>query len=209
MHWIYTLTKHDDMSPKPVGMPHRGVGALARHARRTGACLKPALDSVAVGSTIALVLFLVCPFARGEGVRIGDKIPAFSAFKLEGQIPVLKGHVVLLDFWASWCPPCKASLPVLDEISSTYASNGLMVVAVSVDEKATDMERFLKEHPMSKHMNVLHDTEGQLATAFAIESMPTTLLIDRNGVVRSIHKGFSEASTRTEWIREIKALLKP
>jgi len=114
-----------------------------------------------------------------------------------------KGKVVLIDFWASWCAPCKTSFPALDAIYREYQEQGLEVLAVNVDEKRSDADVFLDAHP--HRLTVLFDPQGASPTAFGVKGMPTSFLIDRTGNIRFTHMGYSgtvDASCRQE-IRQL------
>jgi len=111
--------------------------------------------------------------ADGETVRLND----------------YKGKVVLIDFWASWCPPCKASFPALDAIRREYQAKGLEVLAVNLDERRHDADAFLAAHPHS--LTVLYDPKGVSPQAFAVKGMPSSFLIDRAGNIRFTHMGYS------------------
>jgi thiol-disulfide isomerase/thioredoxin len=146
-------------------------------------------------------------FTAQAALKVGDSLPDLAGYKLEGTPPdSLKGKVVILDFWASWCGPCAQSFPVMDELQKKYREQGLVIVAVSVDEKAANMEAFLKKNPVS--FTVVRDPEQKLVAAVGPETMPTCFIVDRTGRVRFLHNGFHGATTRKEYIEQIEALLK-
>jgi peroxiredoxin len=116
----------------------------------------------------------------------------------------LKGRVVLVDFWASWCPPCGTSFPALDGLYRQLHQDGLEVLAVNVDERHRDAEAFLADHPHV--MPIFLDPEGHAAQAFRIAGMPTSILIDRAGRVRFTHTGYT-ATVADAYRREIRQLL--
>ncbi len=116
----------------------------------------------------------------------------------------LKGRVVLLDIWATWCPPCKASLPAYEAMVRDYRARGFEVLAVSVDEGKGDVEAFLKGRDLQ--LRVLLDPKGQTPTRFTAKAMPTSFLIDRRGVIRFTHEGFTEKAV-AELRRQIEQLL--
>ena len=161
--------------------------------------------SMLVGA-VALTLCANSTFAGGKGIKVGDTLPELSTFGLEGKLPDdLKGKVVLLDFWASWCGPCKESFPVMDELHQKYAAKGLVILAVNVDETAAAMKDFLKDHPVQ--FNILHDAAKKLVGTANIASMPTSFLIGKDGKVVAIHKGFHGKETAKEYTAEVEKLL--
>jgi len=115
-------------------------------------------------------------------------LPSLGDFGLEGRLPTLKGKVVYLDFWASWCAPCKASFPVLNKWQQQFATKGFTVLGVSVDEKASEMEQFLKSVPAS--FPVVRDAAQKLVASADVKTMPTSFLIDRKGTIRHVQQGF-------------------
>ena len=155
---------------------------------------------------LALAICTSSSFAGGKGIKVGDTLPDLSAFGLEGKLPdALKGQVVLLDFWASWCGPCKESFPVMDDLHQKYGPKGLVVLAVNVDESAAAMNEFLKEHPVK--FVIVHDAIKKLVGDANISSMPTSLIIGRDGKVVAIHKGFHGKETAAAYAAEIEKLL--
>lgn len=136
--------------------------------------------------------------------------PGQAAQKLSKLLPGAKlpetaGKVVLVDFWASWCAPCKASFPTLNKLQSTYGPKGFVILGVGVDDKAAAYEEFASK--MKVGFSIAHDVEKQAAAAFKPESMPSSYLIDRKGVIRHVHTGFKGAKTEAEYVKEIEALL--
>jgi cytochrome c biogenesis protein CcmG/thiol:disulfide interchange protein DsbE len=112
--------------------------------------------------------------------------PVHAASSLD--LASLRGHVVYLDFWASWCGPCRQSFPWMDTMKSTYGAQGLEIVAVNVDRLRADADQFLKQfHPT---FDVRFDPKGELAEFYKVQGMPSSLLIDRHGVTRFAHVGF-------------------
>ena len=136
----------------------------------------------------------------------GDMFPAFEQFTLEGKLPeTLKGKVVVVDFFASWCGPCKASFPALNELHAKYATNDVVIIGVNVDEKRADMDVFLKKHPAQFH--VVRDAKQALVAAVAVGTMPTSFVIDSTGKVRFVHSGFRGDETKKQYVKQIEALL--
>lgn len=125
-------------------------------------------------------------------VKAGENAPDFSIQQLgDGDDISLKhfqGKVVYLDFWASWCPPCLKSFPFMEEIKTRYEKQGLIVLAVSLDEKVDDAKAFLHETPAS--FLVGHNNNSDIADQYNVQAMPTTYLIGRNGKIHYVHRGF-------------------
>jgi thiol-disulfide isomerase/thioredoxin len=120
------------------------------------------------------------------------------------DLAALRGEVVYLDFWASWCGPCRLSFPWMQQMQDTYAQQGLKVIAVDVDHDRRDAERFLAAfHPS---FDVRFDPTGTLAERFKVQGMPTGLVIDRRGVVRYTHIGFRPVD-KSEFEGQLRQLL--
>ncbi len=134
--------------------------------------------------------------------------PGFTLKDRAGQTRSLadfKGRVVLVDFWASWCAPCKASFPALDALQEEFRGEGLEVVAINVDEDAKDAQAFLAGK--SPSMTVLFDPRGRTPEDFKVEGMPTSFLIDKAGMIRFRHMGYND-QTRVDFKREIAMLVR-
>jgi thiol-disulfide isomerase/thioredoxin len=141
-----------------------------------------------------LLLPLALAFAASAGFALdeGDRAPDFQARSLNGEAQValheLHGKVVLVDFWASWCAPCNAAMPQLEKLSKDYPADQFVVLGVNVDKNLDDARRAIERRKVS-YANA-SDPTGMLPKRFGLETMPTSYLIDQNGVVRVVHKGF-------------------
>ncbi len=158
--------------------------------------------------SLALLLGLAAsPLLQAEGWKEGATLPDLKGFGLSGTVPEnLKGKVVLLDFWATWCGPCKASFPVMNELQKTYGTNGFVVIAISVDDKKADMEKHLAKNPVG--FVTLHDSAQKVVAAADVATMPTSFLIDRTGKIRYVHTGFEPDKSKAEYAKQIDSLLK-
>ena len=120
----------------------------------------------------------------------GRPAPELNAVDIQGKtvtLATLKGTTVLLDFWTTWCPPCRADAPALDKLYSKYGDRDLMIVGISVSEERTIAEKFLKEHPHS--FPIVLTTENELPTAYQIGVFPTYIVIEPDGNVASAVEG--------------------
>jgi thiol-disulfide isomerase/thioredoxin len=155
-----------------------------------------------LGALLALCIFLP---RIAEAAEAGKPLPDLKSAALEGTVPATRGKVLLLDFWASWCAPCRKSFPALDELHRLYKGRGLVVFGVSVDEDAGAMKRFLQQHAVS--FPTARDQAHTLVEAVKVPTMPTTLLVDRRGVIRFVNSGFRGAETEALLAKQIEQLL--
>jgi thiol-disulfide isomerase/thioredoxin len=115
-----------------------------------------------------------------------------------------RGQVVYLDFWASWCGPCRESFPFMNELQRDLAGKGLRIIAISVDKTAAEARRFLDRYPAQ--FTVALDTASACPTAYRLEGMPSSFVIDRSGTIRAIHTGFRDKD-RSEIRRQLQEAL--
>jgi len=132
---------------------------------------------------------LTLPIVAGEG--IGDRVTLSS----------LRGRVVMLDFWASWCPPCRESIPILGRVAGRHPQLAAYAINVEADQSAA---RVLAAHrALEVAMPTLFDAQLDAQTAFGVESLPTLVIVDRAGVVRHVHSGVPDESQLDRWIEEL------
>ena len=139
---------------------------------------------------LGLAVLAICSFIAPSSAfaQSGDTYAA-PGFSLPGQNRTIqlsdyKGKVVYLDFWASWCEPCKRSFPWMNELQSLYGEDGFEIIAVNLDTSRKDAEEFLKQMPAK--FDVAFDKSGKTAEAYNLKAMPSSFLIDRKG--RLVHK---------------------
>ena len=139
-----------------------------------------------------LLSLLLCTTLPVHAAEVGQPAPAITLPGVPGEFKLAnqKGKVVLLDFWASWCVPCRQSFPWMNEMQAKYGPRGLQVVAVNVDAKRADADTFLGQVPAK--FAVAFDSAGDTPRRYAIKGMPTSLLIGVDGVVLQQHAGFRD-----------------
>jgi len=136
---------------------------------------------------------------------MGEPRPTFALPDLDGDersIASFEGKVVLLNFWATWCPPCVEEMPVLDRLAREYGDQGLRVVGVALDD-ASAVRDFAETHDIDYPLLIGGREAYSLVRAYgnARTTLPHTVIIDRDGVVRRVHQGALEASEATELVR--------
>lgn len=123
----------------------------------------------------------------------GGAFPRLADFTFEGELPATAGRVLVIDFWASWCAPCKAAFPALAKLHADYAARGVTLVGVSVDEKAAAYASFLKRH--QPPFATVRDASQKFVAAVKIPTLPTTVVVGRDGRVRAVFSGYHGAAT--------------
>ena len=125
---------------------------------------------------------------------VGEVTPSCNLTSMAGEpitdLQKLRGEVIYVDFWASWCPPCVRSFPFMNQLEHEFKEKGLHIIGVNLDEKLTDAETFLEKYPVD--FDIALDPNKQCVSDFGVMAMPTSYLIDRKGVIRHIHQGFRE-----------------
>ncbi len=155
------------------------------------------------GTTLALNLALTTApaFALDVGQLVPDiELPGGTVPRLSG----LLGKVVYVDFWASWCGPCKQSFPWMNEMQQKYAARGLQVLAINLDAKRGDADDFLLRNPAL--FALAFDAKGESARRLGVKGMPTSVLLNAEGKVLYVHQGFTHQD-RTELEARLSAAI--
>ena len=165
-----------------------------RRRLRTGTASPVPVRSIAGRAIFFIsVTILLSGVTTARAVEIGARAPAFELPALGSDAHVsldqLKGKVIFVDFWASWCGPCRQSLPQYEKLRTELAQEEFAILAINLDEEAADATAFLKQHPVN--YTILRDPAGEVPKAFGLVGMPTSYLIDRDGIVRATHTGFT------------------
>ena len=142
---------------------------------------------------LILISLIIIPFTV-SAISVGETVPLFKARAIDGNKSLAlndyRGKVVLIDFWASWCPPCLRSLPKYDDLRREIGTSDFEIIAINVDENTDDARKFLQKHPVD--YPIAKDPKGILPSVYGIKVMPTSYLIDRDGVVQYVHTAFKE-----------------
>jgi len=161
-------------------------------------------------------LCITIALAAGTGVSvtavaadpIGQPAPAFSLPLRGGNAPLsldkLRGQVVMVNFWASWCEPCRKEFPLLDQIYKKYKGVGFTLVGVNVEPDAKDAESFIAKTPVT--FPILFDKDSAVSKLYHVAGMPTTVLIDRKGVLRWVHRSYVPGD-ENEYLNQVRAIL--
>lgn len=152
------------------------------------------------------IFFLITILLGQAALAAVQDAPAIKLPTAEGQVDLasLQGKVVYLDFWASWCKPCKSSFPWMYEMKQTYKDQGLEVLAVNLDKDKSLADEFLRG--MDVNFIIAFDDEGDSATAYQLRGMPSSYLIGRDGKLYASHIGFREKD-KAKMEEAIKQLL--
>ena len=162
----------------------------------------------ALKSFIPALLLLASLLCAPSLLAAGPPAPDFTLKSNSGKnlrLSEMRGQVVLLNFWASWCGPCREEMPLLDELQDMYSKLGFTVLGVNVDKVKSEADRILSKTPVD--FPVLYDPEGSVSKLYRVSAMPTTVIIDRDGKLRYLHKGF-KSGYEDKYARDIKKLIK-
>ena len=159
----------------------------------------------------ALALLASCALlAPSQSIEAVAAAPA-PDFKLplrggtELKLSQLRGQVVMLNFWASWCGPCRQEMPLLESIQKKYKTLGFTMVGVNVEPDSAEAEKFLKQTPVS--FPVAYDRNSDVSKLFQVKGMPSTVIVDRKGNTRMIHQGYRPGDENA-YLDQIRSLLR-
>ena len=159
-----------------------------------------------IKSGLAFILSAMIFMATAAADEVQGKAPDFTLKSASGKnlkLSEYRGEVVLLNFWASWCGPCRQEMPYLEQLQDRYASYGFTVMGVNVEEDSSKARKMLKD--VSVTFPILFDTSNSVSKAYKVAAMPTTVIIDRDGNMRYLHKGYKagDEATYKQWIKKL------
>lgn len=167
----------------------------------------PEASKPSVTARIATLLAVLLVTSTAMALDPGARAPEIGLNDLAGHrvdLSSMRGHVIVVDFWASWCAPCADEMPVLEGLYNSLHSQGLDIVGVSQDSSAGNITSFLRRVHVS--FPIVHDNGHAVADRYHPSGMPTSFIIDRHGIVRFVHRGY-RAADRAAIEREVRQLV--
>jgi peroxiredoxin len=159
--------------------------------------------------TVAMMTMLLCAASPADAaVSPGTPAPAFTLAARDGgkvSLADLTGQVVMINFWATWCGPCRQEMPLLAQLHAKYEPLGFTMLGVNVEPDSAAAVAWLNGVPVT--FPILFDTDSAVAGRFGVEGMPSSVLVDRNGQVRYIHRGYKPGD-EAKYADMIRSLLK-
>jgi thiol-disulfide isomerase/thioredoxin len=168
--------------------------------------MKIALRSYCLAALAAATTFATA--APVDTLRAGAPAPSFLLNSMAGKavsLDSLKGQIVLVNFWASWCGPCRKEMPILEQLNRQYRGKGVTLVGVNVEPDSAAATDWLKATPVS--FPILFDVDSKVSKLYQVEGMPNTVILDRKGNVRYIHRGYKPGA-ENEYLDQIRALIR-
>jgi thiol-disulfide isomerase/thioredoxin len=149
-----------------------------------------------------------CMSSPALAVAPAKPAPAFKLNSLAGKpisLDQYKGQVVMINFWASWCGPCRQEMPILEKLHSKYKPMGFSMLGVNVEPDSSLAANWLKSTPVT--FPILFDTKSEVSKLYAVAGMPSTVIIDRKGNLRWLHRGYKPGD-ENEYLNQIRALVR-
>jgi len=156
---------------------------------------------------LVLLMAVLSPASVMAAAQQGPA-PDFTLKSRSGEnlkLSELRGEVVMVNFWASWCGPCRQEMPLLDQLYKRYQPMGFTILGVNVEEDTAAAEKVLQEIPVS--FPVLYDSKNQVSQQYGVSAMPSTFLVDRDGKLRYLHKGYLPGYEE-EYQKQIRELVR-
>jgi peroxiredoxin len=139
---------------------------------------------------LCLLLSLAAPALAEQ--KSGQRAIDFEKQSVQGKsvkLSAMRGKVVLVDFWASWCEPCKKELPLLGKMAARLKDRGIEVVTINIDDRKENAEDFVKAHSLQQ-LTVVHDSDKSIVGKYEPPKMPSSFIVDKSGIVRQVNAGF-------------------
>ncbi len=157
---------------------------------------------------VALLSLIGAAAVHAGNVDNGAQAPDFVLTARDGgqvRLTDLKGQVVMINFWATWCGPCRQEMPLLAQLQSKYEPLGFTLLGVNVEPDSQAAVAWLKDVPVT--FPILFDTKNEVAGRFGVEGMPSTVFVDRSGHVRYVHRGYKPGD-ESKYADMIRSLVK-
>jgi peroxiredoxin len=158
--------------------------------------------------TIGLLFTAFAATSLASSGLEGQMAPDFALKSSSGQnlrLSEYRGDVVMINFWATWCGPCRQEMPELEAIYQKYQSLGFTILGINVDKDRAMAGKVLNSTPLS--FPILFDSDNAVTELYQVDAMPTTVIVDRNGKVRFIHRGY-KPGYEDEYVKQIKTLIR-
>ena len=165
--------------------------------------MKNRIAGFTLAATLGLALALPVPGA--SSVKPAPQFDLPSRDGKEVNLAQYKGQVVMINFWASWCGPCRQEMPLLESIYKKYNKLGFVLLGVNVEPDSNAANNWLKQTPVS--FPVLYDKESKVSQLYDVAGMPSTVFIDRKGNLRVIHRGYKPGD-ENEYLDSVKSLIR-
>ncbi len=154
------------------------------------------------------LVFSVGLVSAAQAETMGELAPDFTLKSRSGEnikLSELRGEVVMINFWASWCAPCRQEMPLLEDMYDKYSDLGFTLLGVNVEEDSSQATNMLREIPVN--FPILFDNTNRVSKLYKVVAMPTTVLVDRDGNMRYLHRGYLPGY-EDEYVKQIKELIR-
>lgn len=155
-----------------------------------------------------LIAALFAVTCTASAIEVSQEAPDFTLKSMDGEnfrLHEHRGKVILLNFWASWCGPCRQEMPILSRIHERYADTGFMVLGVNIDKKEKKARQIAEK--VNVRFPLLLDQKNEISEQYEVSSMPYTVLIDRDGNINYIHKGYKPGD-EAQYVNKLRKLLR-
>jgi len=157
---------------------------------------------------LIVVTLLMLLSVSSHAVDVREEAPDFTLKSLEGtnlRLEEYRGQVVLINFWASWCGPCRQEMPLLDRLHHRYEDTGFAVLGINVEGEIKPAQKVVDKTNVT--FPVLIDEEQKVSEMYSLEAMPSTIVVDRDGIVRYIHRGYKPGD-EAKYVEVVKQLIR-
>jgi DsbE subfamily thiol:disulfide oxidoreductase len=157
---------------------------------------------------LGLIFSVLAATSLASSGLVGQPAPDFALKNASGEnlrLSEFRGDVVMINFWATWCGPCRQEMPLLEELYTTYQRVGFKLLGVNIDDDSHKAMNMIAELGVS--FPVLFDTRKEVSKLYAVDAMPATIIVDRDGRVRHVHHGYKPGYEQ-DYLNEIRSLLR-